>query len=420
MRGRSVSALVVLALAVGLAACGGDAPASEVASPPASAGGSSAPSGDPVVLGASLGLTGNFAPDSDLVLDGYEFCVDTINEAGGIDVAGEMRSVELLVRDDGSDTNQTVSVVESLITVDGVDFLLAPWGSGNTNAVAPIAERYQIPMVAPLAASDAVWEQGYKYLFGILPPGSASQKPMIDMAGDLGLTSVAVIATDDLFPLLAAEGAVARAEELDIDVVLNEIYPPGQLDLGAVLTQLQDTDADLVVATIDTNDAILLVRQMKERGYYPQLLGLAGPPVIPEFIDNLGADANGIAGMTWWTPDLPVEDELFGTARDFATAFEAKNGYMPTHDNVASAMACYVFKLAVEAVGTTDPGAVRDALADLDVETSFGQINFAENNVNLGTSTYVVQIQDETPVVVFPEEFAKSELVYPVPGWDER
>jgi branched-chain amino acid transport system substrate-binding protein len=124
--------------------------------------------GDPIRIGAAMALTGDFSPDTELVRDGYEFAVDRINEAGGILLDGEMHEIELVIRDDGSDREVSARLLEQLIAEEEVDLLLAPWGSGNTNAVAPISERYDRVMVAPLAASDSIWEQGYEYLFGML------------------------------------------------------------------------------------------------------------------------------------------------------------------------------------------------------------------------------------------------------------
>jgi branched-chain amino acid transport system substrate-binding protein len=408
-----------LILAVAVAACSGSTPG---AAPSADTGTSSeAPAsqatGAPIRIGASLALTGEASPDSKLVKDGYEFWATKVNQAGGIDVGGTKRPVELVIKDDGSDREQAARLVENLITEENVDLMLSPWGSGNTNAVAPIAERYERLMVAPLAASDSIWEQGYKQLFGILPIGSANLRPMVRLADTLGLESVSVVTTDDLFPLLAAEGAKDEATQAGIQVALDQTYPPGSLDIGSLITQITEADAPALLAPVDVADAIVLVNQLRERNYVPKALALSGATLVPDFLSNVGENAEGLFGITYWSPELPFSDPMFGTAADYAKDFEAQFGYAPTHDSVAASMAGYVLQLAVEAAGTTDNAAVRQELLDLQTQTVFGNIDFDDRGVNTGISTYVVQIQDGKPVVVFPDDAKATDPNFPVTSW---
>ena len=380
-------------------------------------GGGSAAGGDggPITIGASLALTGDFAPDSKLVRDGYEMWADTVNANGGIDVGGSKRDIELLIKDDGSDRDQAVRLVESLISQDEVDFLLSPWGSGNTSAVAPVADRYQAVMIAPLAASDDIWEEGYKQLFGVLPRGSTVFYPHLEMAAEQGIKRIAIVSTNDVFPLLGAEGAKAKAQELGLEIVAEETYPPETVDVGGVISRVQRNDPELVLKTADATDAIIFVRQLKQRNYTPKLLVLAGAPVLPEFKDALKADAEDVVGLTYWSRTLPFSDDLFGSAEEFAVAFEEKFGYAPTHDSVAAATSGYVLGKAIETAGSTEPGAVADALRSFDQETVFGPVKFDDSGSNEGNFSYVVQIQDGDAKIVFPTDAAEGELVYPHP-----
>lgn len=403
-----------LGLAVVLAACQGAASPS-----PSSPGGGSgaAPTGDPIRVGAAMALTGDFSPDTKLVRDGYEFAVRKINEAGGVSVGGENRPLELVIRDDGSDREQSARLLEQLIAEEEVDLLLAPWGSGNTNAVAPISERYERVMVAPLAASDSIWEQGYQYLFGMLQLASDNERPMVQLADALGLEKIAIVTTDDLFPGLAAEGALDEAEKLGLDVVVDEVYPPGTTDIGPLITQLEDSDAEFVIAPVDVADAIVMVQQMQERGYNPPGLAFSGATFVPDFLDNVGDDAEGLYGIVHWFKTLPFGDDEFGTAQEYAEAFEAEMGYDPTHDNAAASAAVQVLKLAVESADSLDQTAVRDALRALDVESMFGPVNFDDETGRNSGLEYPIQIQDGVPVIVFPDEVKGADPIYPVEGW---
>lgn len=426
---RSRGLVLLLAAMMVATACGSggttsspapeDTPSGSAAAPSAAAPSAGAPTGEPIRIGAAMALTGDFSPDTKLVRDGYEFAVDRINAQGGITVGGEQRPIELVIRDDGSDREQSARLLEQLIAEEEVDLLLAPWGSGNTNAVAPISERYGRVMIAPLAASDSIWEQGYQYLFGMLPLGSDNMRPTVDMVAGLGLKKIAVITTDDLFPGLAAEGARDQAATAGLELVVDEIYPPATVDVGPIITQLQEAQPEFVIAPVDVADAIVLIQQMKERGYQPPGLSLSGATFVPDFLSNVGADAEGIFGVVHWFSTLPWSDELFGTAAEFATEFEAAAGYAPTHDNAAAAAAVESLVMAVEAADSLDQDAIRDALRALDTETFFGPVNFDDTTGrNIGLE-YPVQIVDGVPIIVYPEDAASATPTYPLSGWGD-
>jgi branched-chain amino acid transport system substrate-binding protein len=273
-------------------------------------------------------------------------------------------------------------------------------------------------MVAPLAASDSIWEQGYQSLFGILPLASDALRGTVRMADSLGVQRIASITTDDLFPALSAEGVVDEAAQLDLDVVVEEIYPPGTLDVGPLITQLEQADPEFVFAPVDVADAIILVQQMQERGYRPAGLSLAGATFVPDFVDNVGGAANGLYGFVYWHRTLPTSDDIFGTAEEFATEFEATAGYEPTHDTAAALAAVSALKLAVEAAGSLDQTAVRDAMRALDAKTVFGPIKFDATGYNLALKyPYVVQWHDDDLVVTYPEDSAGAAPIYPIEEW---
>ncbi|HRE01464.1 MAG TPA: amino acid ABC transporter substrate-binding protein [Ilumatobacteraceae bacterium] len=393
---------------VGLAACGDDdAPASADSTSQA-----------PVIrVGATLSLTGDFAPDSKLVRDGYQFWYEQVQAAGGITVGDTTYQLELITQDDGSNREQGVQNVEQFITIDEVDFVLAPWGSGNTAAVAPVTERYEKVTIAPLAMADSLWEQGHGHLYGVLPLASDGMRPVVRLAESLGATSVAVVGTDDLNNTLSAQGAVDEATALGLDVRLHETYPEGQIDLAALISKLKNADADLVIAVAHTSDAELLLRQFEEQRYFPRALSLTGAVIVPEFLES----TEYVFGQTFWSPDLPVQDPLFGTAGEFATAFEERFGYRPTHDSVASATAGYLLQYAIEQAGTLDSAAVNAVLQTLGIETVLGPVSFtADTHTNVGGGSYVVQIQDGVPTIVYPADLSRAAPIYPAPGWDQR
>lgn len=120
----------------------------------------------PIRIGASVSQTGVYAVPGQNQLRGYKLCVKHMNEKGG--VLG--RRLELVIDDDGSSLGTAVHLYEKLITQDKVDLVLGPYSSPISDAVADVSEKYQMPMVAPIAAATEIYRKGRKFVFSMLPP----------------------------------------------------------------------------------------------------------------------------------------------------------------------------------------------------------------------------------------------------------
>jgi branched-chain amino acid transport system substrate-binding protein len=217
--------IVALMLALVLVGCQPIAPAPEAPAPPEEAEepaeepaaeeeAMAEPEGEPIVIGASLPLTGGFSVNGEKHKEGYELCVDLINEKGGI--LG--RPVEIIISDNRSDTETAISQYERLISMDGADVLFGTFSSKLTFPASSITEQNQ--MVHPIPAGGAlrIYEQGHEYLFyfqanaaeyvGESPIGMLQE---LVAADDLPKTA-AVVHADDFFANGIAAGL--RGEEV--------------------------------------------------------------------------------------------------------------------------------------------------------------------------------------------------------------
>ena len=103
-----------------------------------SSGSGSSTSSSPILVGASLSLTGSFSTDGQAFEKGYNLWVKDINAAGGL--LG--RKVKLIVLNDASSQTQTVTNDTTLISVDHVNLLFGPFSSLLTLSAAPVAHRF--------------------------------------------------------------------------------------------------------------------------------------------------------------------------------------------------------------------------------------------------------------------------------------
>lgn len=119
----------------------------------------------PVRIGFSMSQTGPFANAAQDQYAVYEMWRDEVNARGGIDVAGEKRLVEFVEYDNQSRPEMSVRIYEKLITDDKVDLLIAPWGTPFQIALAPVVEKYKLPVVGNTSASVMLREVKPGYIW---------------------------------------------------------------------------------------------------------------------------------------------------------------------------------------------------------------------------------------------------------------
>ena len=366
-------------------------------------------------FGAALSLTGRFSDNARLTRDGYDFYVKEVNRRfGGIGVNGVKHRVEIKYYDDTSETTVGTKLVEKLIVEDGVKFLLGPYSSTMTLPMSQVAGRYRIPMVVAHGASTPIYEQGNKYVFGVLNTVEQYFEAVLKAAvqGSPRPKTLASINENALFPQLSADAAVKLAPQLGLEVVYNEKYPSGIKDLSSVLAVVRTKNPDILLGSGYIADMILLARQANDLGVKPKLFAMSLGPTHPQFVSSLGKAAEGILEPVQWAPNMPWKDEIFGwTARDYADLFKKEFGYEPDYHPPQSTAALEVFHRAIEKTGSLDPQRVRDAIVASNIMTAYGPVKFDERGVNVGKTMAVVQIQGGKPVVVYPA--AERPLVYP-------
>jgi len=94
--------------------------------------------GDTIVLGAAVSETGKFATSGLHTKNGYDFAVSKINEMGGVKIGDKTYKLEVKYYDDESEATRAAQLTERLVGQDGIKFILGPYGSPITAAMAPV------------------------------------------------------------------------------------------------------------------------------------------------------------------------------------------------------------------------------------------------------------------------------------------
>ncbi|TFL13223.1 ABC transporter substrate-binding protein [Pusillimonas caeni] len=366
-----------------------------------------------IKVGAALPLTGPLSPEGTRQRNGFQLWADTANAEGGIKVGGDVYKVEMIYVDYQSNTPRAVQAAERLITQDKVNFLFAPFGSGAVKAVSAVTEKYGIPMLAPNAASEQVYDQGFKYLFGVYSPNSTLTEPIAEIASRLDppLKKVAILSRNDLFPLAFAEDLKKSAEKRGIEVAYYEKYNIGTVDFSAALTGLRSVRPDWIVITGYTNDLILVRGQMVDQGIKSQLLTMVVGPLDPAFKEGVGRLSNNITTLAYWVPEASYDGvDIFGTSERFTKLYQEAYGAIPEYSSAGSAVCGAVLQLAIEQAGTIHPAKVRDAIAAMDEMTFYGPVKFAPSGQISSLKPPLVQIQDGEFEIIYPPEIKTADL----------
>ena len=373
-------------------------------------------------IGAAVALTGAVSKEGKLLKDGYDLWLEQVNKSGGVPVGGKRYKVEIVYYDDESNAQTGAKLTEKLITEDKVQFVLGPFSSPITMQTSVIGEKYKIITMAALANSDAIYGRGFSYVFSVLPPATKYMKLLLDMGTKLQPRpkTVAILALNNAFGLLAAQGAQDHAKAVGYDVVYSEKYPERSSDVSAFLTQVKAKNPDMVIASSLFQDALLITKQAKELKLCPKVLAFTVGPALPDFAKSLGKDAEYLYGSEWWLPNMGWKGRDFGSSQDYAKAVKARFGYEPGYHTAAGTASGLLLQMAIEKANSLDTDAVRQALLSLDVDTFWGPVAWNEKGVNVKGASGPIQIRDGRVVSVYPEDIREAVPVYPMPCWDKR
>jgi branched-chain amino acid transport system substrate-binding protein len=357
--------------------------------------------GDTIILGSSISLTGKYATNGLHTQRGYDFAVKTINDAGGVKVDGKSYKLAVTYYDDESTPARGAQLAERLIQQDGVQYMLGPYSSGMTKAIAPVSEKFGVPMVEAEGASRSLFTQGYKYLFAVLSTSEQYLATAVDMAAeerkknfkDPSEVRVAMAFEGDPFSMDVRAGVVDKLNEYGMKIIIDDQLPADLSDMSTTLTKVKALKPDILIVSGHSKGAATAARQIDEMKVNVPMIAMTHCEAA-KVHEKFPKAATGFLCPTQWVETLSKSDSMFGSAAEWNTNFKkAYPSYtsVPYQSAQASA-AVYVWKEAFEAANSLDKDAVRDAIAAVEMETFYGDIKFSENGNNIAKPMFMRQI----------------------------
>lgn len=359
---------------------------------------------EPVRIGYSIAKTGLFAQAAPSQITAYELWANQVNAAGGLDVAGDRRPVELVWFDDESDPAKSAQIYEKLISDEKVDLLLAPWGTPHHLNVAGVVERHGFPMVGNTAASVAVREvQPGNIWFSTSAIPDRIGPELAALAKQSGVKSVAIIANVLPFAQENLQFLVPALEAEGIEIALNESYPPDISDMTGLLSQIKSAGVDGIIALSYPADSFLYMGQAREVGIDVSFEFLLVGPTISAFSQAFGDFADGIVTIGHWSP----HQSKWSRAKPFFDAYVAAYEMNPDYlDTALAYMSCEILEQAVATAGL-DRDKLRTAIASSTFDTINGEVSF-EGVENAVTPTAFLQLQGGDMHLIWPEDIATA------------
>jgi len=353
--------------------------------------------GDTIILGSSISLTGKYATNGLHTQRGYDYAVKVINEAGGVKVGGKSYKLAVKYYDDESTPARGAQLAERLIQQDGVEYMLGPYSSGMTKAIAPVSEKFGVPMVEAEGASRSLFTQGYKYLFAVLSTSEQYLATAIDFAAakasDPKSVRVALAFEGDPFSMDVRAGVMDKINEYGMKVVIDDQLPADLSDMSTTLTKVKALKPDALIISGHSKGAATAARQIDEMKVNVPMIALTHCEAA-KVQEKFPKTADGFLCPTQWVESLSKSDPMFGSAADWNAGFKADNPSYTSvpYQSAQASAAVYVFKEAFEAANSFDKDAVRDAIAAVQMETFYGDIKFSAQGNNIAKPMFMRQI----------------------------
>ena len=340
----------------------------------------------------------------------------------------ELNLPELAIMNADTETNVEVARAraEKLIN-DGAQLLVGAFDSGQSTAIAQVAEQKGIPFVINIAAAPPITEQGYKFVFRnfptapmILSDAFANQKEIFQAAGSAP-KSVVFMYVNDTFGTSMHQGISSVLPKFDMPyrIVEQIAYDATARDLSVEVAKAKATGAEALLMVSRLNDAILITRELIKQRWSPMAVLSMGPGWYEDqYLKTLGKMSDGpLSFVPWYDPNKKMSKQLE------TVLARAYPGINLNTNHVFTFEALLVAADAFRRAGSTDPKALADAIRATHItdNVSIGPgIQFNEKGQNDKLKNAAIQNRGGKLLTVAPKLASNAQAELPMTAYDKR
>ncbi len=392
-----------------------------------------------VVIGVLYAMTGPTAQIGIDAVNAIKVVQDIVNtqhspinvplgKGGGLPNLGGAK-VRIVVVDHQGKPDLGLSEAERLITQEKVNALFGAYFSSVTNTASQVAERMGIPFMNADSSSPALTDRGFKWFFRTTPHDGVFSLVMFEFMQDfekkrnIKFKSVAILNEDTQFGSDSAKVQEELAKKFGYEVVARIPFRTGTTSLDAEVGRLKAANADVLLPSLYTSDAILLTRTMRNLDYNPkQIIAQDAGYTDPKFVAEMGKDSVGAITRAPFSLDLAAKKPLIPVINDMFK----KLGGRDLSDVSARAFTGFITLVdAINRAGSTEPAAIQKALQTTNIPPDqlimpWTGVKFDQKGQNSGARAILQQMQEGAYVTIYPVDLATKDVIYPTPAWSQR
>ncbi len=393
----------------------------------------SARAADEVVIGAIYPLTGNAAQIGADARNAIDTMLEIVNgthdplpmlmgRGGGLDRLGGAK-IRVVYADHQNDPQKARAEAERLITQDKVVALIGSYTSATAATISQVAERYQVPYLSMDNSSPSLNKRGLKWFFRTSPHDEMFTQAMFDFFKEIGaktghlVKSVALFYEDSIFGSDSSTVQRNLAKAANINVAADIKYRANSPSLSAEAQRLKAADADVLMPSSYTSDAILIMRSMAELGYKPHaVMAQAAGFQEQAFLTGAGPLAEGVFSRSSFAGDAVKSRPAIVPVM---AMFRAKAGKDLNDNTSRQVVAVQVLADAINRAGSAKPDDIRKALMATNVPGDqtimpWRGVRFDETGQNQDATPVIQQVTDGVFHTVYPADVAVQEPVWNV------
>ena len=331
----------------------------------------------PILIGASIPLTGGVSTFGQHSRWGAELAVSEANAKGG--VLG--RKIEVDFQDNRCNPAEAVKSVTQMLSEKKYVAIFDGLCSSAALAIMPLVERAGVPFVVANASATSIAERsgvgGNKWTFKVNPTDLSMLDALVgwlDKEGKAG--NIAFLGEDSDFGRAGSTGLETALKKRNLKLASVDFFQKGNADFTPVFTKIKARKPALFAIYAVDADFQNAMRQWYSVGGGVPLTGRVLVDQVPKEI----MDSGFLDGTTSVQPYDPSVDTPGNKA--FVEAFRKLHNAPPILVSFESYEAMKVLIDAIRRAGKADPAAIRDALATTKMPSILGTtIEFDDHNL---------------------------------------
>ncbi|WP_254070482.1 ABC transporter substrate-binding protein [Acidisphaera sp. L21] len=330
--------------------------------------------------------------------------------------------IKVIFADHQNDPQKARAEAERLITQEHVVALIGSYTSATAATISQVAERYEVPYMAMDNSSPSLSQRGLKWFFRTSPHDEMFTQGMFDFYKAIGektghpVKTVSLFYEDSIFGSDSSNVQKKLAAAAGIKVVADIKYRANSPSLSAEAQRLKSADADVVMPSSYTSDAILLMRSDNEIGYHPTIMAQSAGFAENSFLTSVGTLADGVMSRSSFALDAVKSRPAIPAVNAMFRARANKD----LNDNTSrQIVAVQTLADAIDRAGSSKPEDIRAALTKTDIPGDqtimpLKGVKFDSTGQNTEATPVIQQISGGAYHTIYPFDIAVQAPVWNV------